>query len=314
MGKIPASPLIAGIDIGGTNTRCAVALREAPEHILHRTSTPTPGPGVALVLDVIAQEVALCCREAGVAPERVSAAGCAAPGMTNSARGVVVDAANLIGWTNAPLGRLLGNRLGVPVTIANDVNAAALAEATHGAGSHCGSIVYMTISTGVAAGIVIDGRLVHGAHHSAGEIGCFVPDPMHLDRDWKPNGCLEMTSAGIGLGTAWAALRGGLAEADRAVEVFEAARHGDADALALIQRAADYLAQAAVAIGCIIDPDRIVLGGSIARHSEEIAGRIEEVLHGSLPFPPDVVHASLGGDAPLVGALMLAARSAASGL
>lgn len=309
---VPSSrPLLGGIDIGGTNVRCALAERDTPGQILVRRSAKTPTGGVASVLDVIQAEMGHCLREADRDSGELAAVGCAVPGITDAARGTVIEVANLSGWRNVPLAVLLERRFGVPALVANDVNAAALGEFSHGAGRGCHSLVYLTISTGVAAGIVVEGRLLRGYHHAAGELGYFVPDPVHLGKNWEPSGCLELTSAGIGLAQAWAALRGGPPTPDRAIDVFEAARAGDADAEALVRRAADYLAQAAIAIGNLIDPERLVLGGSIAEHQARIANRIRDVVTTTLLFPPDVVHAALGGDAPLIGALTLAARKAA---
>ncbi len=303
--------IIAGIDIGGTNVRCALAQIEAPGQILARRSAKTPADGgVEPVLSVITDGLERCLNDAGYGWDGLAAVGCVAPGITDAAKGVVIDVANLPGWRNIPLAELLERRFGRPAIVENDVNAAALGEFAYGAGQGCHSLVYLTVSTGVAAGIVVEGRLLRGYHHAAGELGYFIPDPVHLGKNWEPSGCLELTSAGIGLAHAWADLRGGPATSDRAIEVFDAARAGDADAVALVNRAADYLAQAAIAIGNLIDPERLVLGGSIAQHQAVITNRIRDVVETTLLFPPDVVHAALGGDAPLIGALTLAAQNA----
>ncbi len=309
---IPSSrTLIAGIDIGGTNVRCALAEEDAPGQIIARRSTRTPlDGGVEPVLDVILDEMARCLHEAGRDSDELAAIGCVAPGITDAARGVVIEVANLPGWRDIPLRSLLERRFGRPAVVENDVNAAALGEFAYGAGQGCHSLVYLTVSTGVAAGIVVEGRLLRGYHHAAGELGYFIPDPVHLGKNWEPSGCLELTSAGIGLAHAWADLRGGPATSDRAIEVFDAARAGDTDAVALVNRAADYLAQAAIAIGNLIDPERLVLGGSIAQHQAMITNRIRDVVETTLLFPPDIVDAALGGDAPLIGALTLAAQNA----
>lgn len=303
--------LVAGIDIGGTNVRCALAQVDTPGEIIVRRSTKTPSEGgVEPVLHVIIEEMKQCLHDTGYDKDALAAVGCAVPGITDAGRGVVIEVANLHDWKNVPLAALLECRFGLRAFVANDVNAAALGEFAYGAGRGCHSLVYLTISTGVAAGIVVEGRLVRGAHHAAGELGYFVPEPMHLGKNWEPSGCLELTSAGIGLAHAWADLRGGPPSPDRAVEVFDAAEGGDAEAEALINRAANYLGQAAVALGNIIDPERLVLGGSIAQHQSVITDRLREIVETTLLFPPDIVHAALGGDAPLIGALTLAARNA----
>jgi len=197
----------------------------------------------------------------------------------------------------------LERQFGVSSCVENDVNAAALAEATIGAGKGHHSSVYMTVSTGVAAGIVVEGQLIRGAHYCAGEIGNIIPDPIHLDRDWRPNGCLESTAAGIGLAQMY---RDGSVDAEY---IFAAAKRGEKDARTLVRRAIDYLAQAAVAIGSIIDPSRIILGGSIGLHQEQVAQRVLEVFRITFAWPPEVVPAALGAEAPLTGALLIAANA-----
>lgn len=299
-------PLIAGVDIGGTNVRCAVARAEEPTRFLAWRTAETPvADGPEAIADFIAAEVAACAREIGAGSGELGALGVATAGVIDAPAGRVVLASNL-GWRDVPLARLLADRTGLETAIENDVKAAALAEYHHGAGLERSPLVYLTISTGVAAGIVVDGRVLRGRHHAAGELGRFVPDRSHLGADWEPNGCLELTSAGVGLARAWAERRNGHEKAVTAADVFAAARAGDADAEMLVARAADYLALSAVAIGTVLDPAVLVLGGSIAQHEPRFAERIREVAAEALLFPPEVTLASLGADAPLIGALTLA--------
>ena len=300
---------IAGIDIGGTNVRFALAEVGAPSHMRIRTATATPSTdGLEPFLDFLATELGACLRAVEAGWGDLAAVGCVAPGITDARTGVVRNAVNL-GWLDVPLAASLAERLGVETAVENDVNAAALAEYVYGAGRGCHSLVYLTVSTGVAAGIVVENRLLRGYHHAAGEMGQFLPDRVHIGKDWGDNGCLEMTAAGVGLGRAWAQRQGVTSPTTTsAIEVFAAAESGDPEAIALVERAADYLAQAAVAIGTLIDPEVLVLGGSIAQNEALIANRIKEVVQTTLPFVPRIVRAALGGDAPLIGALRLAAR------
>ena len=291
---------IAGMDVGGTRLRVAVAAVEAPDQILSFRESATPQDGPAAVVDLACSMLEEC------ASEPVEAVACVAPGMTDVHKGRVLDAANLNGWQNVPLRSLLEARSGLAAVVGNDVNAAALAEGAIGAGKGANPMAFITISTGVAAGFVINGQIVHGAHCSAGELGNLLPDQTHVGRDWRPNGSLELHAAGMGLARQWAQLRGGDSHAKRAIEVFDAADSGDAEAQRLIGMAADYLAQSAVAIAAVLDPACIVVGGSIGLARPEIVERMREVLKLSVVFPPRVVRASLGGQAPLMGALHLA--------
>jgi len=302
---------LAGIDIGGTNIRCALSTIDDPGTILvHRAIKTPPKVTVEDGLELINQEIVDCSQDLSLSPETLAAVGCALPGTINSKDGITGIIANLHGWDFLPFGDMLGQRFQVPVRIDNDVNSAALGEFRYGAGRGHSSVVFMTVSTGVSAGIVIEGQVVAGHHYAAGELAYMIPDRQHLGKDWKSNGCLELTSAGIGLATIRAQKRGGLPTPDRAVEVYEAAHAGDEEAVALIERAADYLAQTAVAVGAVVDPEVLLLGGSIALHQPNIMRRIREVVNEALLFPFEVKLAALGGEAPLIGALLLASNKA----
>lgn len=309
MASLSDASLVAGIDIGATNLRCALARKDTPGRLIAQRHMKTPtGTGTEPVLDAIETAFEHLLHDVEANWQAIASFGSTAPGITDARHGIVIDAVNMPGWIDIPWKASLEARFDRPSVVENDVNAAALGEYTYGAGQDADVLVYLTISTGVAAGIVIEGTLLRGHHHAAGELGYFVPDRTHLGKDWEGIGCLELTSAGVGLSRQWAAEQGGPGSTDRAREVFSAAEEGHPAAKALVTRAADYLAMAAVALATVIDPEVIVLGGSIAKHQERISGRIREVVATTVPFPPRIVPAGLAGDAPLVGALTLAAR------
>ena len=226
------------------------------------------------------------------------------------ARGVVLEAANLPDWINVPLSSLIEVRLNVRCAAINDVNAAALAEYSTGAGQGSSVVVYLTVSTGVAAGIVVNGTVLEGAHHCAGELGNLVPEPAFLGGDHRPNGCLEQTAAGMGLARVWEERTGTAATAE---EIFDAAKQGNPTAVWLTQRAADYLAQAAIALGSILDPDCLIVGGSIGMHQPMIRAHMQAAMERALPCPPRIDVPALGHDAPLIGALLVARDAWSSG-
>jgi len=299
--------LVAGIDIGGTNIRCAVARLEEPARMLARRSVRTPADAAPQsIVNLISAQIDLCLNEVGLGRESLIRLGCAAPGITDAERGVVISAANLQGWFDVPLARLLGEKFNVPAAIENDVRAASFGEFKYGAGRDCRSLVYMTISTGVSAGIIVDGRPLRGAHKFAGEIAYLLPEPAHIGKDWGLNGCLELTAAGVGIAQQWATRRERAMTDFSAADVFAAAQAGDDEAAKIIERASNYLTQAAVSLCAIIDPEIFVLGGGIAENEPRLVERISEVIKTTLPYPPPVVKAELGGDSPLIGALALA--------
>ena len=293
---------IAGIDIGGTQTRCALARRSKPREIYRKTSVATPQQGPDAVLDLVEDII----RDKLEVEEPLCGVGCVAPGMTNTQSGVVLEATNLNNWINVPLVAELEGRFEAPAAVENDVNAAALAETRLSVSTEISPVAYVTLSTGVAVGIVVDGKILQGANYSAGEIGNMIPSPEYLGQDWQPGGCLEQLAGGIGLAAQWAKIQDIPLDTTSALEVFQAADAGDVKAAALINKATDYLAQAIVALVSVLDPAIVILGGSIGLGRPEIAERVRQTLAKSVPHVPSVLPSRLGDDAPLLGSLILA--------
>ena len=308
-GDLFAGKLVAGVDVGGTNLRVAIARADDPARFLAHCAGSMPAPATPeACVARIGAFLDTCCAEAGVERRRVAAIASTVPGITDDASGTTLIVTNLPGWDRFPFAALLASGLGIEAHIENDVNAAALAEYYYGVGVGAHSLAYLTVSTGVAAGFVVQGQVLRGFRHSAGELGFLVPDPAHLDGDWEPNGCLELTAAGVGLAKYWA-IHSGNADAT-AIDVFAAAREGNEHAGWLVQRAADYLAQTAIAIAAVLNPEVLVLGGSIAQHEPLVQQRIERQVARAFPFAPRIVGSSFEGNAPMVGALAIAARAA----
>jgi glucokinase len=310
--------VIAAVDLGGTHLRCALALKDEPVMWLTRRRVSTEaGAGPEGVVTQIHAELQHCFNEAGLDPASLAAVGCTVPGFTNAEAGIVVSAANLRGWQEVPLVKLLEEKIGVPATIENDVRAAAIGEYYYGAGKGSHSLIYLTISTGVSSGIIVEGKLLRGFHNVAGEIAYLVPEPAYLDQDWGHNGCLESLAAGVGIAREWAraqALSDPTAAEVSAQEVFQAAEAGNQVAQRIIARASDYLAQAAIALCLIIDPAVLIIGGGIAQHQGAMIDRLNRAIATALPFPPPLRLAQLGDDSPLSGVSFLAAQKVAAAL
>jgi glucokinase len=261
-------PLWLGIDIGGTKVALAVGdergeLRAQRRLPARWTREPERD------LDELAREARALCAEAGVTLSTLRGVGVSVPGPFDAEQGLLLRPPNLPGWGEVPVRRLLGERLGLPVRLENDANAAALAEWRFGAGRGARHLVFLTMSTGVGGGLVLDGRLYTGHHAAAGEVG-------HAPVEWDGEpcacggrGCLE---AYVG-GAAWtrrlarvtpaasrvAALAGGSA-AVRPEHVVAAAREGDAFALSELARYNAYLARGLTALVFVLAPEVIVLG------------------------------------------------------
>ncbi len=238
--------------------------------------------------------------------------GCTIPGITDAERGTALLVTNLPGWDNYPIQKELAARIGVPAAVDNDVNAAALGEYWYGQGRGTHSVVYLTISTGIAAGIVIEGQLLRGFNHAAGEMGFFVPDPNLIDQSWEPNGCLELTSAGVGIVARYnEKVTDAASKLGSAKDVFDVATRGDKIAGTVVENATNYLAQTVIAIATIIDPEKVVLSGSIVQHQPHVFERLVRMTGKHIPHAPHVVQSEFNGNAPLIGALALIARKLA---
>ena len=155
-----------GIDLGGTKIRTAVTrgndiVAEVRMSTAARSSKRT-------VFENICRLVELACGTAGIAPSEIAAIGIGVPGPIDYATGTVRLCPNIPSWRKVPIRDLLKKRFGCPVLVENDARAAALAEALLGAGKGYGTVFYTTVSTGIGGGIVIGGRIWHGAHGVAG--------------------------------------------------------------------------------------------------------------------------------------------------
>jgi glucokinase len=196
-GRSTQVPLVIGIDLGGTHIRAAVL---QGEHILARAATLTgEDPTPERVLPRIFTTVQQAMDEAGVPMDTISGIGVASPGPLDNRTGTIYAPSNLPAWTNVPLRTLLHEHYHLPVFVENDANAAALGEYLFGAGKGCRDMVYLTISTGIGGGVIVDGKLLEGSNGSAAELG-------HITIDWRGErcncgniGCLEALASGTAI-------------------------------------------------------------------------------------------------------------------
>jgi glucokinase len=301
---------LLGVDIGGTNLR--VALANANGEIVARTSATTTNmrdaESVVRQIGECAQELL---RDAHLPPGRIAAIGAGAPGLTNAETGVVIATSYLMGWRDVPLKAMLENELGIPASVDNDVNLAALGESCFGVGRGCQEFVFLAIGTGVGAGIILKDELFQGATWTAGEIGyMLVPgvseEPAALG---KPGG-LEGVVGGEGLRmqwrSQWSTEKTQLSQELTATEIFDAAIDGDVLANVLLNRAARALAYAIFDITVILNASLYVLGGSVGLHAA-LRERTQAVVDTyARRLRPKLVLSALGNDAQLMGAIRLA--------
>lgn len=248
-------------------------------------------------------------------------AGVAAPGPLDPRRGLVLRPPNMVGWpAEAPLGARLARFLGMPVAVDNDANVAALGEQRAGAGRGVENLVYFTVSTGIGGGVILGGKLLHGAHGYAGELGHQV-----LVADGPPcgcggRGCLEALASGSSIARIARSRidvgeRSVLAGAGplTATEVFAAASQGDALARSVVETAMGQLGLGVVNALHLFDPALVIVGGGLTNTGDQLFGPVRRVVQTqAMPAfrETPIVRAALGDDAGLYGAAYLAWEAA----
>jgi predicted NBD/HSP70 family sugar kinase len=298
----PTGGLAVGLDIGGTKIR-AVAV-DGERRIAATTRLATdPNGGAAVLAGAIAAVHGL-----GVP---VASVGVGIPGMVDHAAGTVCHAVNLgLGAERFPFGAGLEDALGVPAAVENDVNAATL-----GAGLALGlrDLAYLSIGTGLAAGLLIEGRLHRGARGVAGEIGHVPVDCSGELCECGQRGCLELVASGAAIGRRWPVDHGSPARG-----LFEAAERGVPGALAVRDEVVGQLATAVQLVALSLDPEHLVLGGGVVEAGSpllvalrrELVRRAERSpLLTELDLPGRLVLLPDSSEAAAVGAAIAGARA-----
>jgi len=308
-----------GIDLGGTKTALALANPRGEIVAAHRFPTK-PSRNADADLDRLVAHITDFLKREKVASKQLVAVGVSAPGPLDPERGILFSAPNLPGWKNVPLASIFESRLRVPVRLENDANAAALAEWRFGAGQGTRNMIYLTMSTGIGGGLVLDGRIYRGEACSAGELG-HVP----VEWDGEPcncgqRGCLE---AYIG-GSAWqkylrahtpvssqvCVLAGGK-EKVTPEHLVQAARAGDVFALAEMKRFNGYLVKSIVGLTFTLAPEAIVLGTIAVAAGEElcigpVANEVRKRVWPHFQKRLRILPAALGADLPRLAGICVA--------
>jgi predicted NBD/HSP70 family sugar kinase len=297
---------IAGIDLGPTRTRLAIADLRG-DTLAHRI-VPTPSGSPQAVLSRLGRAVRGLMRQAGVAADRLLAVGAGAPGWVDYERGIVVFAPNLGGWSKVPMAEVLEQSLGAVVTVENDVNLAVLGEHWRGAARGHDNCAFIFVGTGIGAGILIGGQLHRGRHFMAGEIAVMCMGPQFVDQDFGQRGCLETLAGLQALAGRWGAARGDPAR--WMTELFAAAEGGDARARRAIEETATLIGIAAANVGAVVDPSIIILGGALFAKADPLVEEVRKVVKRIARAPLEIVVSVLGKEAPLAGSLLVAATEA----
>jgi glucokinase len=298
---MPASPFVAGVDIGATNVRVVIA-NEDGEIEARRTWPFESESPPERVLRAIARAVDELARGVWVGAS-VGAIGVALPGTVDPGRGLVATPANMPGWGDVHIAEAMGVAEDVPVAVENDANAAAVGEGWLGAARGFSDFVFVALGTGIGTGLWLDGKLHRGAHFLAGEAAFFPMTREHLHvADWQHN--LEGIVGGRAIDRIARELFGPGAGAGA---LFEAAASGEKRASSAVNRVHEYLAMAIVDIVSLLDPQVVVVGGGVAMaQGERLLAPVRELVHAKTPVRTRLLLSELGADAQILGAVRLA--------
>ncbi len=293
--------LAAAVDLGGT--KLAVAISDLLGTILGEVAVPTDRRGGMRVVEQIASEIRALLASVHADPAQLRMAVIGTPGVFHPETQHIALAPNIAGLDSIDLPGELGGRLQIPVVIENDVNLAARGEQWRGGGVGVSDFVFLSFGTGVGMGIVANGQLVRGARGAAGEIA-YLPaggDP------YDPRG-FELGTFESAVGSAAISARfahAGGAPGCSVREVFEALERNDDAAVATIEETARVIALGVASVASTLDPQLVILGGSIGARPELVAAT-SRYLRRCSPNPPKIQASELGTRAGLLGALATA--------
>jgi glucokinase len=295
------SHLIGAVDIGGT--KIAVGAVTASGRIVERLECPTAArEGFAPAMRRIKQMLGEISRRTGAC---FAGIGVAAPGPLDPLAGVIGNVGTLPGWQGGNIAAELEQEFGVRVAVENDADSAALAEAAWGTGAGCPRFLYVTISTGIGAGILIDGQLYRGVGGAHPEIGHMVIDASGPLCHCGSPGCWEALASGPAM-SAWMHRQAPERNEESAERICELAAGGDELALSAVDRESYYIGLGLANLITIFTPDAIALGGGVMKNAGLFLGRAREVIRTiCTQVPADQTRielASLGADTTLAGA------------
>ena len=270
-----AGDLILGVDLGGTKILTAVINPQGK--ILSRDHSITPATkGHKAVIQSILESAHRALEQADVAISDLIVIGVGAPGLVNPEKGILFTSPNLPGWRDVPLRDTIQEKLGKKTFLINDANAAALGEFYFGAARGTRNFIYITISTGIGGGIVIDGKIYSGAIGAAGEVGHMTVDDDGPICNCGNRGCWETLASGTalarearhrieeGVRTSILEYADGDVEKVTAQGIHSAAKQGDSLAKELIGRTGYYVGVGLANLVNIFNPELIVIGGGLS--------------------------------------------------
>ncbi|MGI5838530.1 MAG: ROK family protein [bacterium] len=309
--------LIVGVDIGGS--KIALGLGDFAGTLRERREFPTPAePNPAT--ERIAAQIMDMLAAAGTGPGALAGIGLGCAGPLDQEAGTVLNAPNLPRWANFPLRGAVAGWFDCPVWLENDANAAALGEHRFGSGQGFADMVYVTLSTGIGGGIIINNQLLRGQGGGAGEIGHMTILPDGPLCNCGNRGCLEALASGpaiarrarerlaAGGSSRLYEMAGGDPAAITSKTVAAAAAAGDRLAGEILAETIEYIGIGLGNVVTMLNPEAVIIGGGVAKIGRYLLAGAREIIGRRVRLvpPPAVLPSGLDGDVGIYGALSLA--------
>lgn len=306
---------VIGVDLGGT--KISTALSTFDGKVISQTVIPTNAKeGENAVLNRIINTIEEVIKNAEVTIDKVEAIGIGSPGPLDSKKGVILTTPNLP-FRNYNLVKPIKEKFNVRVYLDNDANVAAIGEYMFGAGKGKENIVFITVSTGVGGGAILNGKPYRGYTSNALEIGHTTVNPYGSRCNCGNIGCLEAMASGTAIGKRGQDMVLSKAETSlrnyeniTSYEVFTEAKKGDEVAKQIVDEALEYLGIGVANSVAIFDPEMVIIGGGVSKVGDILFDKVKEVVNKrcfqSMSESCKIVPAGLGSDAGVIGAVALA--------
>lgn len=317
---------LLALDFGGTKLTAAAVQSGQREWLAQKRYFLPPGADAHYEYDVMLSLAHDILEETGQTP---AALGVSFGGPVFAPAGLVRRSFHTPGWENTPLADWIQDEFETPAAVDNDANAAALGEFRYGAGQGCQNVLYVTISTGVGSGWILNGQPYFGADGMAGELGHIMVQPGGLPCPCGRQGCLEAEASGPAMvnrarlalskkkgktgersrkGKRLLELAEGKPEKITAQLISQAAAEGDKLSQKILKDSAEKLGRGLAVALTLMNPDRVILGGGVIKSGERWWQTVREATRAATPadISVELAPAALGDDAPLWGAVALA--------
>ncbi|WP_226038498.1 ROK family protein [Aquibacillus saliphilus] len=294
-----------GVDIGGT--KVAIAIVDHHGVVVGQTVIPTdlsikPEKMITIINETIAKLI----KDNSITSEYVKGIGIGAPGPLNSKDGIISCPPNLSNWIDIPIVEQVQEYFSFPVILENDANAAALAEKWLGAAQENNNFAYVTISTGIGAGLFVDGKLLGGSRGNAGDIGHTVVDPSYGQCPCGQFGCLEFIASGTAIARRGSEIAGKQLSTK---QVFDLYNQDHKEIKAYVEDVFRIIGVACVSLINTIDPEKIVIGGGVSKVGAPLFDAVRTYVSQYALNPggrkTEIVPAVLDQNAGVIGAAAL---------